>query len=136
MPQIELGEKDLEKVDKLVKNGLFFNRQHAVKAGLESLLELSEGDLIKMKTAKREANSYCEIHLGNMLYAGMPIGAIVNDKEYFKVPVKGNYEGKTYTYGHLYVDSEMLTVDEQLSDSREKIHKTAEQLTGYDGTII
>lgn len=136
MPQIELEEQDLEKVDRLLKTGMFLNRQQAVKAGLENLLELSVEDLKKMEQVQVKVNGYCDSHLGNMLGAGIPIKVIVNGREYFKVSVKGEYEGETYTYGYLYVDAEMLTVDEQLSDSREKIHETARQLTGYDENII
>lgn len=136
MAQIELEEQDLENIDEMIKTGMFADRKQAIKAGLESLLRFSKEDMEKMKKAQIEADSYCEIHLGSILYGGTPIKVVADSKEYFKIPVKGEYEGKTYTYGHLYVDVETLAVDEQLSDSREKIHKTAEQLTGYDGTII
>ena len=130
MSQIELEEQDLEKVDKLVNTGIFFNREQALKAGLEVLLDLSETELQKIKEIQKEVNSYCEIHLGSILYPGMPIRIFVDRKEYFKVPIKGIYEDKTYTYGHLFVDAETLIVDEQLSDSQKEIHKTAIELTG------
>jgi len=130
MPQIELEEQDLEKADKLVSTGVFFDRQQAVKAGLEVLLELSETELKKIKDVQKEVNSYCEIHLGSILYPGIPIRVALNGKDYFKVPIKGRYEDKVYTYGHLLVDAETLAVDEQLSDSPKQIHKTAIELTG------
>lgn len=136
MAQIELEEQDLENIDEMIKIGMFPDRKQAIKAGLESLLRFSKEDIEKMKKAQIEVNSYCEIHLGSILYAGAPIKVVADGREHFKIPVKGEYEGRTYTYGHLYVNVETLVVDEQLSDSREKIHKTAEQLTGYDGTII
>ena len=136
MAQIELTDQYVEKIDRLVKNGLFADREEAIKAGLETLLQLSEEDIKIIEKVQREVNSYCDIHLGNILGGGMPIRVAIKGKDYFRVPIKGEYEGKLYTYGHLFVDAESLAIDENLSDSREKIHKRAEQLTGYDGTII
>lgn len=127
---IELPDKDLEKVDRLVKNGMFLNREHVIKTGLESLLQLSEEELEKMRQAQIKVNGYCDSYLGNMLGADIPVKVVVNGKEYFKVPVKGEYENKIYTYGHLFLNAETLTIDEQLSDSPKKIHKTTLELTG------
>lgn len=136
MAQIELEERDLEKVDKLVKSGIFFSTENAIKELIESLLEISETDLKKMRQAQIKVNGYCDSYLGNLLGAGIPLKVVVAGKEYFQVPVKGEYEGETYTYGHLFVAVETLTIDEQLSDSREKIHETVKQVTGYDEDII
>ena len=133
---IELADQDLEKLDKLVKTGLFLDRQQVVKASLESLLQLPEEDIKKMKQVQAKINGYCDSHLGNMLGAGAPFKIAINDKEYFKVPIKGEYEGKVYTYGYLFVDAMTLTIDEQLSDSREKIHQTARELTSYDEIAV
>jgi len=70
MSQIELSEQDLEKVDKLVKNGLFINRNQVIMSGLESLSEISEDEVRKMKDAQAKVNSYLEINVGNLLSAG------------------------------------------------------------------
>lgn len=48
MTQIELEERDLEKVDKLIKSGIFFSTENAIKELIESLLEISEDDLKKI----------------------------------------------------------------------------------------
>ena len=133
---IELEEQDLERVDKLVKIGMFSSRQQAVKVGLESLLQLSEEDLKKMREAQNKVNGYCDSHLGNMLGAGLPLKVVVDSKDYFKISIKGEYEDKVYTYGYLFVDAETLDVDEELSDSIEKIHETAKQLIGHDKNTI
>ncbi len=127
---IEVGDKDLEKVDNLVKRGVFLSREHVVKAGLESLLELPEEEIEKMKLAQVKVSGYCDSHLGNMLGGGVPARVLVNGKEYFKVPVKGEYKSDIYTYGHLFVDADTFAIDERLSDSPKKIHSTALELTG------
>lgn len=136
MPQIELEEQDLEKVGKLIKSGIFLSAENMIKELIRSLLELSEEDLEKMKQAQIKVNSYCDSYLGNLLGAGIPLKINLAGKEYFQVPVKGEYEGRIYTYGHLFVATETLTVDEQLSDSIEKIHETIKQLTSYDQAAI
>ena len=136
MPQIELEEQDLEKVERLLKTGIFLNSQQAVKAGLETLLELSDEDFEKMNQAQVKVNGYCDSKLGNMLGAGVPVKVVINGMEYFKVPVKGEYKDKIYTYGHLYVDVKTLAIDEQLSDSREKIHEVARRLIGHNENTI
>ena len=136
MALIELEERDLEKVNKLVKSGIFFSTENVIKELIESLLEISEDDLKKMRQAQIKVNGYCDSHLGNLLGAGIPLKVVATGKEYFQVPVKGEYEGRVHTYGHLFVDVETLTVDEMLSDSREKIHETVKQLTDYDEDTI
>lgn len=130
MPQIELEEKDLEKVDELVKEGLFSNRDKVIMAGLESLLQLSKEEIKKMEDAKSEVNAYLTDHVGDILSSGAPMHTVVNSKEYYRVPVTGVYEGKFYTYGHIFVDCQSLEIDEAVSDSPKKIHQTAARLTG------
>ena len=130
MVQIELEEQDLEKVDNLVKEGLFPNRNRVIQAGLENLLQLSKEDIKNMEEARTEVNGYLTIHVGDILSSGTPLRTIVNSKEYYKVPVRGFFEGKFYTYGHIFVDCQTLKIDESVSDSPKKIHKTALELTG------
>ena len=130
MPQIELSEQDLEKVDQLVKEGLFLNRNRVIQAGLENLLHLSKEDFKNMEEARSEVNAYLTGHVGDILSSGMPIRTIVNSKEFYKVPVRGFFDGKFYTYGYIFVDCQTLKIDEFISDSPQKIHKTAAKLTG------
>lgn len=130
MAHIELEEQDLEKVDELVKEGLFSSRNLAIQAGLESLLQLTKEEIKNMEEARAEVNAYLTGYVGDILSSGTPIRAIVNSKEYYKVPIRGFFEGKFYTYGHIFVDCQDLKIDESISDSPKKIHKTALELTG------
>ncbi len=130
MPQIELTEQELEKVDELVKGGLFSNRNKVIQAGLESLLQLSKEEIKNMEEARAEVNAYLTVYVGDILSSGTPLRTIVNSKEYYKVPVNGFFEGKFYTYGHIFVDCQTLEIDESVSDSPKKIHRTALELTG------
>jgi len=130
MPQIELEEHELEKVDKLVKEGLFSNRDQVIQAGLENLLQLSKEEIKKMEESRAEVNAYLTDHVGDILSSGTPVHTIVNSKEYYKVPVIGFYEGNFYTYGHIFVDRQNLKIDEAVSDSPKELHLTASKLTG------
>lgn len=131
MPQtIELTDQELEKVDELVKEGLFSNRDQVIRASLENLLQLPKKEIINMEEARAEVNGYLTDHVGDILSSGTPLRVVVNSKYYYKVPVIGFYEGKFYTYGHIFVDCQTLEIDKSISDSPKKIHKTASELTG------
>ncbi len=130
MMQIELEEQDLTRVDELVKEGLFSNRDRVIQAGLENLLQLSKEEIRNMEEARAEVNAYLTGYVGDILFAGFPTKTVINNREYFRVPIKGKYENKIYTYGHILVDCIALQVDVSVSDSPKKIHKTALELTG------
>lgn len=128
MPQIELSEHDLEKVDILVKNGLFIDRNQAIRSSLESFTELSEDEVRKMKNVQSKVNSYLEINVGNLLFAGTPIKAAVNGKELYRVAVRGSYKKIKHTFGYIYVDSNSLELNKDLSTSPEKISDEADRI--------
>lgn len=128
MPQIELEEHDLEKIDNFIKNGLFINRDQALRTSLESLTDLSEDEVKKMKTARANVNSYLEINVGNLLFAGAPIKVVVNGKELYRVAAKGSYKGMKYTLGHIYLDNNSLEIDKELSTPPEKISEKTDRI--------
>lgn len=128
MVQIELEEQDLEKVDKLVKNGLFINRNQALKTGLESLTELSEDEIKKMKIVRAKANSYLEINVGNLLFASAPIKVLINGRELYRVTAKGSHKGVRHTLGYIYLDANSLEIDKELSTHPEKISDEARKI--------
>jgi len=94
MPQIELEEQDLEKMDELIKEGLFSNRKQVINASLENLLQLPKEEINRMEEARAEVNGYLTAYVGDILFSSFPTRAVVNDREYFKVPVKGRFENK------------------------------------------
>ncbi|MBI2547164.1 MAG: hypothetical protein HYW23_01820 [Candidatus Aenigmarchaeota archaeon] len=130
MAQIELQEQDLEKVDELVKEGLFSNRNQVIRVSLERLLQFSKEEIRNMEEARAEVNAYLTDYVGDILSSGTPLHAVINSKDYYKVPVTGFYQGKFYTYGHIFVDCQSLEINESISDSPKKIHQTAKELTG------
>jgi len=130
MPQIKLEERDLERVDELVREGFFSNRNQVIRAGLESFLQLSKEEIKNMEEARAEVNAYLTERVGDILSSGTPLHVMIDSKDYYKVPVTGFYEGKFYTYGHIFVDCHTLQINESVSDSPKKIHKTALELTG------
>ena len=83
-----------------------------------------------MEEARYVVNGYLTDYVGDILSSGTPVRVIVNSKEYYKVPVRGFFGEKYYTYGHIFVDCQTLKIDESISDSPKKIHKTALELTG------
>ncbi len=124
------SEDDLKEIDRLVEKRLFSDREHLIKSGVRILLETSEDEIRRMEEAKAEVNGHLIIYVGDILFAGTPVKTSVNSKEYYKIPVNGKYEGRIYTYGHMFVDCKTLQIDASASDSPEQIHKTALQLTG------
>lgn len=128
MPQIELSEQDLEKIDELVKNGVFIDRNQALRTSLESLSDLSNEEVKKMKRAQAKVNSYLEINIGNLLFAGVPIKVIVNEKELYRIVAKGSYKGERYNLGLIYLDVNSLEIDKELSTSVEKISEEADRI--------
>ena len=128
MPQIELSEQDLEKVDKLIKNGLFVDRSQVIMSGLENLSEISEDEVRKMKNAQAKVNSYLEVNVGNLLFAGVPIKVIVNGKELYRIATKGSYKGERYNLGYIYLDAHSLEIDKELSASPEKISEETDKI--------
>lgn len=128
MPQtIELADQDLEKVDMLVKSGLFLNREQAVKAGLESLLQLSEEEIKKMERIKSRADMFLWSYRGDALYTLLPSKMVIDGKELYKLPVKNcNYEDSPI-FGYVYVDAQTLEVDADLSTAFESLPETNEE---------
>jgi len=115
MPQIELEERDLEKVDELVKEGLFSSRTDAIQSGLESLLQLTKEEIKNMGRAKDEADKFLEINMGNMLYPSTPMKLIINGRELYKVPVKTASPQNSADICYVYVDAQTMEVDIDLS---------------------
>lgn len=128
MPQIELSEQELQKVDELIKNGVFIDRNQALRTGLESLSDLSNEEVKKMKNAQAKVNSYLEINVGNLLFAGAPIKVVVNGKELYRIAAKGSYKGKRYDLGYIYLDVNSLEIDKELSTSSEKVSEEADRI--------
>ena len=111
MPQIELEEQDLIKVDQLVKAGLFSNRNQAIRTSLENLLQLSNEDIKNMEKAKHEASMFLEIYMGNMLYPGAPAKIVINGKEMYKIPVKSVSNKIKSDIFYVYIDPHTMEVD-------------------------
>jgi len=126
--QAVLSEEHLREIDELIQKNIFKSREQVIRVSLESLLELSEEEIKKMKEARDEANAYLTAKVGDILSAGQPIKIIVNKKEYYRIPVRGVYDNKLHTYGYVYVDCDSMQTDEIISDSPQKIHKNAELL--------
>ena len=123
---IELPEQDLEKVDRLVKSGLFSNREDVVKAGLESLLQLSEEEIKRIEKAKSEADMFLWDYRGDALYSIAPSKVIIDGKELYKTPVKSsNYENSPI-FGYVYLDAQTLEVDVDLSTGFESLHEMSD----------
>jgi len=123
---IELPDKDLEKVDRLVKSGLFSNREDVVKAGLESLLQLSEEEIKRIEKAKSEADMFLWDYRGDALYSIAPSKVIIDGKELYKTPVKSsNYENSPI-FGYVYLDAQTLEVDVDLSTGFESLHEMSD----------
>lgn len=115
MPQIELGEQDLQKLDELVKNGVSNSREGVIKVILETLsLEEIKG----MERAKHIVDMYLPIYEGDMLYPLTPLKAVVDGKEMYKVPVK-SYSDENYFHGYVYVDAQTMEIDINLSTGWE-----------------
>lgn len=111
MPQtIELADKELEKVDSLVKEGLFSNRESAIKVILESL---SLDEIKRVERIKVEVNSFLEIHMGNMLYLDTPVKVVIDGKEMYKFPVK-THADRTRHFFYLYADPHTMEINVNL----------------------
>lgn len=130
MLQIELEKQEWEKVDELIKEGLFSNRNQVIQTVLDNLLQLPKEEIKRMEEARAEVNGYLTSRVGDVLSSGTPLRTIINSKEYYKVPVRGFFDGKSYIYGYIFVDCHTLKIDESVSDTPKKIHKTAIELTG------
>lgn len=126
--QAILPDEYLKEIDELIRKRIFKSREQVLRISLESLLELSEEEIKKMKEARAEVNSYLTGKVGDILSAGQAIKVIVNKKEYYKIPVRGIYNNKIYTYGYVYIDSNSMQIDDEISDPPQKIHKNAELL--------
>lgn len=137
MPQIELADQDLEKVDRLVRDGVFKSRESALKGILESL---SEDELKRVEEAKLNVDLYLMTYVGDMLYSTVPVKVIIIDgKDMYKIPVKSASD-KTKEVFYAYVDTRTLEVDVNMSmglrslpemsqkelEERKKFHKIAD----------
>ena len=91
-----------------------------------------------LEKVKFEAGMYLEIHLGNMLYPGMPVRAVINGEEMYKVPIKSSSdETNSLIFGYLYIDTQTMKVDKTLSSSRDDIDKVAkETITQNESTLL
>lgn len=127
MPQIELSEQNLQKVDNLVKEGVFSNRNQVIRTSLESLLQLSTEEIKNMEKAKHNASMFLEIYMGDMLYVGMPVKVIIGGKELYKVPVKSASDKSLHFY--LHADPNTLEVNAHfLTDLRSLPEMSDEKL--------
>lgn len=127
MPQIEVSEQELQKVDELVKNGVFHSRESAVKGILESLSELSLDEIKRMEKAKQEADMFLMIYRGDMLYTLTPSKVIIGRKELYKLPVKSATYENSPIFGYVYVDPRTLQVDVDLSTGFEALPETSKE---------
>lgn len=127
MPQIDLSEQELEKVDKLVKEGLFSSRNQVIQTGLESLLQLSKEEIKRMEKVRHEVDMFLEISMGDMLYANMPAKVTIDGKEMYKVPVKSASD-KTSHFFNLYVNPTTMEVDLNfLTDLRKSLPEMSDE---------
>ena len=143
MPQIELSDQDIQKVDDLVKNGVFHSRENAIKTILESI---SFEELKRMESARHEVDMFLEISMGNMLYAGVPLKVIIDGRDMYKIPVK-SVSNKMLNFFYLYVDQNTLEVDahfltdlrslpEMSDEEQEKIKKVQIEANNYCQNIF
>lgn len=115
MPQIEVSEQELQKVDELVKNGVFQSRESAIKGILESL---SLGEIKRMEKAKEIADMYSMIFCGDMIPL-TPTKTFINGKELYKVPLR--VASTNSIFGYVYVDVQTMEVDTNLSTGWESL---------------
>ncbi len=134
---LELTDQDLERIDRLVRNGVFIDRYQVLRVSLESLTDLSEDEIKKIKTVRSKVNSFLETDIGNLLFAGTPIKIVVDGNELYRVAAKGNYKGKTRVLGHIYMNSNSLEINKELSTPAEKIFEEAERIVKEnEGTVL
>ncbi len=94
----------------------------------EILVELSEDEFKTVRTIQAKVNSYLEINVGNLLFAGVPLKTVVNGKELYSVAAKGSYKGLKYTLGHIYLNGNSLELDKELSTPPEKISEEVDRI--------
>ena len=113
MPQIEVGEHELQKVDELVKNGVSNSREDAIKLILETL---SLEEIKRMEKAKQIASMYLETYEGILLYPITPLKMATEGRELYKIPVKSEADPNSI-FGYVYVDVHTMEVDIDFSTS-------------------
>ena len=121
MPQIEVGEHELEKVDELVKNGVSNSREDAIKLILETLsLEEIKG----MEKAKEIADRYSIIFCGDMIPL-TPTKTFVNGKELYKIPLK--IATTNSIFGYTFVNAKTMEIDIDLSTGWESLPEMSDE---------
>ncbi|MBI2543508.1 MAG: hypothetical protein HYW24_04980 [Candidatus Aenigmarchaeota archaeon] len=126
MPQIELADRDLEKVDELVKNGIFHSRESAVKGILESISDLSLEEIKKMEKAKQKASMFLEIYMGILLHPITAMKTLIEGREMYKISVKSELDQHSI-FGYVYIDAQTLEVNIDLSIDWESLPETSNE---------
>lgn len=116
MAQIEVPERDIQKIDELVDRGKFPNRENAIKVILENLSESSLDEIRRIEKAKQIASMYLETYEGILLYPVTPLREVIDGRDMYKIPVKSEADPNSI-FGYVYIDAQTMEIDIDLSTS-------------------
>lgn len=130
--QALLSEQDIEEIDKLVKQGIFPNREYVIRTAVKILVSQQASEIENMRKGMSIVNDFLMDNVGDLPWADEPTIEVWNGIKVYRYPIRTEYNKKVYNLGYISLDAKKLEIIKEISESKEKIIEVAESIEDTD----